>query len=314
MVSVIIVSFNTKELTMSCISSVITMTDGVEYEIIVVDNNSSDGSADAIEKEFSEVKLFREKINHGFSKANNIGIRSSRAKYLFFLNSDTVLLNNAIQYFHDFMEDSANEQVGAVGSVLFGADMERAISYGNFHGLRSCIKGKILEIGIRMMKRIASPVYFMIRNRLREARDNQATYPRAVECISGADLFVRRKALDNAGLFDERYFLYSEEVDLEYRIANAGFARMVIDTPMITHFESKSFSVSHNKRVLMNVSRLLFFKINRQFPVFLIFYLFTLACSVTELLIDLLLREYSVKENLLLIAAVIRVQYPVKEW
>ena len=103
-VSIILVNYNTKELTGDCIKSVYELTRDISYDIFVVDNASSDGSVQMIKEEFPAVKLIESPENLGFGRANNLAIKQSEAKYCFLLNTDTVLVNNAVKILFDFME------------------------------------------------------------------------------------------------------------------------------------------------------------------------------------------------------------------
>ncbi|MGN0014157.1 MAG: glycosyltransferase family 2 protein [Candidatus Gastranaerophilaceae bacterium] len=129
-VSVILVSYNTKELTRDCLKSLYQYTYDIEFEVFVVDNNSQDGSCEMIEQEFQQVKLIKNPDNKGFGSANNVAIRQSCGKYIFCLNTDTVLLNNSIKQFFDFMEKEENQKVGACGCQLLDKDMKIQHSYG----------------------------------------------------------------------------------------------------------------------------------------------------------------------------------------
>jgi len=103
-VSIILVSYNTKNLTRECLKSVYEKTEGIEYDIWVVDNASSDGSPQMIKEEFLGVKLIESPENLGFGRANNIAIKQSDAKYCFLLNTDTILINNAVKILFDYMD------------------------------------------------------------------------------------------------------------------------------------------------------------------------------------------------------------------
>ena len=102
-VSVIIVNYNTIELTLNCINSIFTHTLGIDFEVIVVDNNSDDGSGEILRLD-KRIVFIQNLANEGFGSANNIGYRYAKGKYLFLLNSDTILLNNAIKLFYDYAE------------------------------------------------------------------------------------------------------------------------------------------------------------------------------------------------------------------
>ena len=103
-VSIIIVNYKTKDLTLQCLDSVFQWTSGVEYEIILVDNHSEDGSVKKIRESYPNIKVIENKENQGFGRANNIGAKVAIGRYLFLLNSDTILVENVVKSFYDFME------------------------------------------------------------------------------------------------------------------------------------------------------------------------------------------------------------------
>ena len=115
-VSVVIVNYNTKLLTVACIASVVENTRDVDYEIILVDNDSSDGTVDEVRKKYPDVIISQMDENVGFGRANNAGAELAKGKYLFLLNSDTVLIENSIKEFFDFMEN--NPKYSACGCNL----------------------------------------------------------------------------------------------------------------------------------------------------------------------------------------------------
>lgn len=215
-VSVIIVTYNTLEITRACIKSVMQKTVGVEYEIIVVDNASTDGTREVLEND-PHIRYVYSEINGGFGYANNIGMRIAKGKYFFLLNSDTLLLNNAIKEFYDYAETHDS-------NILYGAYLQkRDGSYcKSFHFFP------------------AFSVIDFFRRKWR-GQDYTPTYGDTyVDCICGADLFIPRQAIDVCGMFDENIFLYGEEGELQYRMMKKGFRRMLISTPKIIHLEGES--------------------------------------------------------------------------
>lgn len=140
-VSVIIVNYNTLGLTSDCIESIIAQTSTVEYEIILVDNASTDGSKEVFAQD-KRIKYIYSDQNLGFGRANNLGIREAKGRYLFFLNSDTILLNNAVKLFFDFCEKNPDRKIGAVGAVLKDQNQKNIHSYGRFITPR----GEIAEV------------------------------------------------------------------------------------------------------------------------------------------------------------------------
>lgn len=229
-VSVIIVNYNTKSLLLNCLDSIIHHTDGIQYEIIVIDNNSSESINDTIKKEYPNIKLIESKENIGFGKANNLGAKSAKGKYLFLLNSDTVLLNNAIKFFYDFMHENENSlNIGALGCWLEDLYGNTTHSFGNF----PTIKNMILYILNRIYRRIIS--FFNKNNPLKKSDDYKS-----VDFILGADLFINRNLFYKLNGFDPEFFMYFEETDLQKRMNDLQLERLVIPLPRIIHLEGGS--------------------------------------------------------------------------
>ena len=131
-VSIIIVNYNTKDLLQTCISSVIEHTKEISYEIIVSDNGSKDKSIEMLKKEFPQVILIENNRNLGFGAANNVAVKTAKGKYIFYLNSDTILLNNAVKMFFDFWEKANIENIGVLGAQLLNAEHQQVQSWGKY--------------------------------------------------------------------------------------------------------------------------------------------------------------------------------------
>jgi len=253
-VDIIIVSYNTKELTRNCLRSILAQTKDIDFEIWVVDNASTDGSAEMIRKEFPQIKIIENQKNLGFGKANNVAIRKSWAKYIFCLNPDTILLNNAVKIFYDFMENAKNKNVGCCGGNLYNKDMTLQISYGNFPSLKQIV---FEQFGL---SKIFKNYYEKDLSAGVKSYDNQI---KEVDYISGADMFIRRSALDEIGLFDPDFFLYYEETELSYRMNQKGFKSIIVPQARIIHLIGggnpfKNFDLTKIK--IMKMSEFLFFK------------------------------------------------------
>lgn len=151
-VSVIIVNYNTLALTMQCVDSIYQMTNGVKFEIIIVDNASTDGSKEIFKKDSRVIFIEAEK-NLGFGKANNLGVQKSSGNYLFFLNSDTILLNNAILHFFEFCE-SFKSKIGGVGCLLENDKGIYIHSYANFPSIQSVLQGFLFLFYLRFLVRL----------------------------------------------------------------------------------------------------------------------------------------------------------------
>lgn len=225
-VSVIIVNYNTRDLLRNCILSLKKNTSGVSYEIIVVDNDSSDDSDIMISKEFPEVIFVKSGGNLGFGRANNIGMYKAKGEYLFLLNSDTLVRNNALRIFLDFARNCGSD-FGAAGCILKGPDDAPCHSYGPFivpsSELRN-IAGKFL----RFLKDSS------------HLHPNEVDAPIEVEYITGADIFLPKRVFEITEGFDPDFFLYCEEVDWQKRMADLGLKRYIIPGPDIVHLEGGS--------------------------------------------------------------------------
>lgn len=226
-VSVIIVNYNTLEMTKNTIDSVIEKTEGLNYEIILVDNASTDGSVDFFNKEYkNKIDFIRNDENLGFGKANNEGIKVANGKYIFLLNSDTLLINNAIKIFFDYMEENSN--VGVCGGNIYSKDLEPTHSFAELPTLKSEIN-----------KNFDSFRKILRKNKKRKDF-NFSDKELAVGYITGADMFIRKSVLEKVGVFDKDFFMYSEESELTFRIKKAGYKIISIPKAKIIHLEGKS--------------------------------------------------------------------------
>lgn len=214
-VSIIIVNYNTKNLLANCLRSVYEQTVGVGFEIIVVDNASTDGSKEHITTLFPNVIWIDSGANMGFGGANNMGANSAKGEYLFMLNSDTILKNNAIAIFLDYMQKYDDQHIGIIGGYLRDKDGNINFSYGRFPS--------------------AVQEFRYIFSKIHSFKVSVAT--RTVDFVSGADMFMKRELFNRIGGFDPNIFMYYEETDLQYRLHNAGYKQKVIEGPDIIHLE-----------------------------------------------------------------------------
>lgn len=226
-VSIILVSYNTKDMTRDCLKSIYKYTKDIDFEIFVVDNNSQDGSIEMIEQEFPQVHLIKNLENKGFGAANNIAIRRSNAEYIFCLNTDAFLLSNSVKDFYDFMERKENQNIGACGCQLLTKDMKPQHSYAKFHTLWG-----ILATIFYMHKLLPKTYRKIFIDSINENNDN----PYDVDYITGADLFIRRSVIDKCGMYDEDFFMYSEESEMQYRFKKAGYKSVIIPNINIVHY------------------------------------------------------------------------------
>lgn len=221
-VSIIIINYNTKLLLAECIASIYEQSHRITFEVIVVDNASTDGSETFICNRFPKVHWINSGENLGFGRANNLGASHAQGKYLFLLNSDTLLKNDAISFFFEYMELHAEkEHIGALGCWLTGCDSKPCLSYGQFPSPQSEI--------IYLWKKLVG-----IKLSSFSVLD--------VDYITGADLFVSHVLYNKLQGFDPQYFMYYEETDLQYRMNKLGYKRRLLRSPEIVHLEGGSFS------------------------------------------------------------------------
>ncbi len=251
--SIIIVNYNTGEVITQCLASVYSQTLGVDFDIWVVDNGSVDGSPDEIERSFPAVNVIRNSENMGFARANNLGIRASKGEYVFLLNPDTILLNNAVGILLDFMEHDTAGRVGCCGGSLYNEDMTPQIAYGNFPSLAEA------AFQVFKLKKVFRRYY---REKLRSSTENERGDTRKVDYIVGADMFLRRSALHRTGLFDEDFFLYFEDTELGYRLKRYGFHSVIVPEARIVHLVARASSRNTRieKILWREKSRFLFFR------------------------------------------------------
>ncbi|MBI5020378.1 MAG: glycosyltransferase family 2 protein [Ignavibacteriales bacterium] len=203
--SIIIVNFNTKDLLISCLDSIHKYGQGIRYETIVVDNNSSDGSVSLIENKFPWVKVIRNNKNVGFASANNIGIANSSGRYILFLNSDTIINTGVLDSSVKYLDE--NSDVGILGCKILNPDGSVQSSARDFPTIWTLF----LEM-LAISKFLSHTGWF------RNPWVTDYNREQDVEIVKGAFLLTRRLIIDQLGGFDERFFLYSEEQDFCFRV------------------------------------------------------------------------------------------------
>lgn len=267
-VSIIIVNYNTKDLLKNCLESVFKQTKEIQYEVIVSDNGSVDGSIELLKKEFPQVILIENNANLGFGTANNRGLAVAKGKYIFYLNSDTILLNNAVKIFYDYWENSPEkESIGALGCNLLDGEGGITHSWANFPDCNAAIID-LIRLNYGMIKlccfKILGKKFPEIATETKVVKKKIGE----VDFIIGADLFLKN---DNNAFFDEAIFLYTEEVDLQYQMMLVDKKRLLIDGPRIIHLEGCSApdtkeipfeEITRFSSRCKNISRIYYFKKN----------------------------------------------------
>jgi len=239
-ISILIVNYHSAAMVADCIRSVREKTEGLTYEIIVVDNASDDGSVEALRRDFGDsITLIPSETNLGFGKANNLAAKQAVGKYLFLLNPDTLLINNAMKILFDYLE--ANPSVGVAGGNLYAPDMTPAPSFClHFDELkrerRAASWGAILGGKLRDK---------LLRRPRPQKEFNHTDKPLPVAYIFGADMLLPRKVFEEVGGFDPAFFMYGEEEELTRRIAQRGYGVICLPDAKIIHLEGATLKAAH---------------------------------------------------------------------
>lgn len=239
--SIIIVNWNTCDLLRQCLKSVYDTVHGLSFEVIVVDNGSSDGSVEMVRREFPQVVLIENRENLGFARANNQAIHISRGDLALFLNSDAFLRTDAVQQLVRTMRD--HPDVGIAGPALFFPDGRVQASHSPLPSLRS---ETMSLLGLdRLPRRIA-------------VVDSKCGYFETGG-VSGACFVSRRQVFDEIGLFDEGFFMFSEEIDLCYRAWIAGWKVVHVPTAHVYHVGGGSTGTTAKRLLMLYRSKLRYF-------------------------------------------------------
>lgn len=229
-VSVIIVNYHTSELVTDCLRSLYAQCLGVEFEVIVVDNASEPGLQRKFDALFPGlgVKCLQLDENVGFGRANNAGAETATGRHLFFLNPDTILVNDAVSILSDYLD--SHPDTGAVGGNLYDQEMNPMLSFRRRYP------------GIRWE---LNELLHNWPDRLRygdNRRFNHTGRPMQVAYITGADLMIPASRFLSVNGFSPEFFMYYEETDLCLRISQAGYRIMSLPDARIQHLEGGSFS------------------------------------------------------------------------
>ena len=242
-VSIIIINYNTLDLTIECINSIYNNTDGITFEIIVVDNQSRICPLDTIKNIFKEVIVVKSSVNLGFGKANNLGSENAKGKYLFFLNSDTILINNAIYILYKFIENNQDKRIAAVGANLYTKYNEANYSYSMYFPSI----WRIFLYRLRISKIVKEDFF------------NDSIIAKKVKIIIGADLLIRSEIFHKIGKFDPYYFMYIEDGDLQYQLDKNKFNVYNVPQAKIIHLQGAS-STTGEKMIMEFKSYHYYFK------------------------------------------------------
>ncbi len=216
-VSCIVVTRNTREMTLRCLESVVRSTPAGMVQPVVVDNASRDGTAEEVARRFPQAQVIRNQENAGFGRANNLGAAKAEGRCLFLLNSDTLVTDGCIQRL--LGELDADEKLGAVAPRLTGAD-------GQPQKTADILPDPIADLFPAVRRRRRWRVCLA-------AENGQPLPPEGY--LGGAALMVRRSAFEQIGGFDQRFFFYHEDADLSFRLAQAGWSLRVCPQAEVVH-------------------------------------------------------------------------------
>jgi GT2 family glycosyltransferase len=240
-VSIIIVSYETRELLAECLTSLARGVGDVPVEIVVVDNASTDGSADMVERDFPQVKLIRSSENAGFAAANNLAMVQASGDYLFFLNPDTLLTCNTLPKLVRFLDERPQAAVAGAGLTYPGGRYQ-AFSF-RFPSLFREFWNVFPELKwlfkVRAVGKLLVSVFHVT-----SSNWSESTQPRAVECVNGAAFFARASAVRDMNGFDSTFFLYHEEMDLCTRLRKSNWQVWTCPQAQVIHYDAQSSGYS----------------------------------------------------------------------
>jgi GT2 family glycosyltransferase len=226
--SIIIVNTNNRPVIGPCLDSVFQFTAELDFEVIVADNGSTDGSLELLKSAYPQITLIENKANLGFSKANNRGMERAQGRAVILLNSDTELRDNVLKWLHDFL--FSDPKIGACGGTLVypgGAPQFSTGFYPSFPRMvMNTVWGILRASALQKARAVIPP---------------DSGPPSQVEYVCGADLMMKKSVLDQVGLLDEQFFVYCEETDLCRRITQAGYEIWHLPEAKIVHHIEGSF-------------------------------------------------------------------------
>ena len=234
--SVVIVNYQTFDLTKNAINSILEYDYTFSYEIIVVDNASSDDSLSKLEDNFKDkVKFIASAENNGFAAGNNQALAIAKGRYILLLNSDTIVLEDTLENIYSYMEKHSD--VGACGCrvLLENGELDKACkrSFPN-------VKNSFFRL-------------FHVPTKSKDANYNLDNLPDdeiyEIDCLTGAFMFIKSEALNEVGFLDETFFMYGEDIDLCYRIKKAGWKIVYYGKSKITHFKGSSSKKKRSKLI-----------------------------------------------------------------
>lgn len=265
--SVVIVNYNVKYYLEQCLHSLQKAVESIQTEIFVVDNASGDKSLEYLKPRFPGVTFIDNKENLGFAKANNQAIRISRGEYVLLLNPDTLVGENTIRQCIEFMDN--HPDAGGTGVKMLNPD--GTFAYESRRGLPTPLTSFFKITGIC---NLFPKSKFFGKYYLRYLNEHEVN---RIDVISGAFMMLRKDALDKAGLLDEDFFMYGEDVDLSYRITKAGYRNYYIPVPII-HYKGESTKKDFRYIRIFYGAMLIFF--HKHYPHYGVFFSIPIKAAI----------------------------------
>lgn len=259
-VSIVIVGWNVRDLLRNCLDSVYKQTNGITFEVIYVDNASQDGSIEMVKEHFPETIIISNTTNKGFVKANNQGFEIAKGRYVLLLNSDTVILDNAIARTVAFAD--AHPEAAAAGCRILNPDRTlQPVTCFMFPSILNMILSSLY------LYKIFPKNKFFGRELMTWWDKNEIS---EVDVVTGCYMLVRREAMEQVGVLDERYFIYAEETDWCYRFKESGWKVLFTPEAEIIHYGGQTTKkVAAKFRLQFSGSILIFMKLHRNIFSFL---------------------------------------------
>jgi hypothetical protein len=251
-VSVIVVAWNVKNLVRDCLKSVYEQTSGITFEVIYVDNGSKDGTVEMVAREFPRVRIIINDENKGFIVANNQAIEVSKGRYVLLLNSDTIVLDNAIAKTVQFAD--SHPDAGVVGCKVLNSDKTLQRTCFMYPSALNTL------LSATYLYKVFPKSRFFGRELMTWWDFSEV---REVETICGCFSLVRRKAIEQVGLMDERYFVYGDDPDWCYRFAKAGWRILFTPDARIIHYGGQTTNrMADRFKLQLYGSKLIFMKLH----------------------------------------------------
>jgi GT2 family glycosyltransferase len=236
--TIIIPNYNTRELLRECLESIYKYTTGIQFEVICVDDNSSDGSADMVEDSFPDAIVVRNTVGQMYAKNNNRGMRMSRARYACLLNSDTRIEANAFQTLVDFMDN--HPDAAACTPKLLNPDGTIQSSIRRFPGLATLILQGINWHKLFPNGKVAREYY---------ASDIDQNKEQLIQAVGSTALVIRRSTWETAGLLDERFPLFQVDLAYCYMLMKKGYKLYFVPAAEVIHYGSQSVNKAPKKSI-----------------------------------------------------------------